>query len=136
MLQHQQAVDESARVKSHSAKDASAVDKKIGAKINQLRVSMGITRQELAEKIGVTHQQLQKYEQGTNRVTASRLVDISNVLHVSVMYFFEDYIESLCIENVKKQRMCMEVMRNFMRIAREDQQDAIRQVIRMMAEGQ
>ncbi len=121
--------------KAHSAKDAGAVDKRIGNKINQLRVSMGVTRQELSDKIGVTHQQLQKYEQGTNRVTASRLIDISNALQVSVMYFFEDFIEGLCFDNIKKQRMCMEVMRNFARIQREDQQEAIRQVIRLMADG-
>ena len=51
----------------------------------------GLTQQQLAEAIGIKFQQVQKYETGANRVSASRLWDIAQVLNVSVSYFFEGY---------------------------------------------
>ena len=50
---------------------------------------VGMTQQQLAERVGIKFQQIQKYETGTNRVSASRLWDIAAVLHVPVAFFFE-----------------------------------------------
>ncbi len=66
-----------------------ALDAMIGAKIRMLRVDRGISETALAARIGVTFQQLQKYEQGAGRVGASRLARIAAVLDVSVGEFFE-----------------------------------------------
>src|SRR4029453_2724785 len=65
------------------------LDAIVGAKVRMLRVNRGISQTVLAERIGVTFQQVQKYEQGANRVGASRLAQIASVLDVSVGEFFE-----------------------------------------------
>ena len=66
-----------------------ALDAMVGAKIHMLRVDRGISETALATRIGVTFQQVQKYEQGALRVGASRLARIAAVLDVSVGEFFE-----------------------------------------------
>jgi len=71
-----------------NVKDTSALDALIGNKINQLRLASGMTRHLLAEKVGVTHQQLQKYESAANRVSCSRLYDLARVLGMPVQAFF------------------------------------------------
>lgn len=65
------------------------LDAVVGARIRMLRVDRGISQTMLAERIGVTFQQMQKYERGANRVGASRLSQIASVLGVSVGEFFE-----------------------------------------------
>jgi transcriptional regulator with XRE-family HTH domain len=65
------------------------IDKKIGIKIRQIRKSWGISQIELAEKIGVSFQQVQKYEKGSTRISASRLMQISEALNVNITTFFE-----------------------------------------------
>lgn len=114
-------------------KNVSNIDKAIGAKINHLRLAAGITRQELAERVGITHQQLQKYEKGINRVTAGRLLDIAHALNIAVSYFFEEFMHSLDEGEIQKQRMCMEVMRDFNNIPNDEQKEAVKALIRVLA---
>ena len=66
------------------------IDVHVGARIRLRRTLLGISQERLAEAIGLTFQQVQKYEKGSNRVSSSRLVDLANVLDVSVPYFFEE----------------------------------------------
>ncbi len=61
----------------------------IGRRLRQARLARGLSQSALGEKLGVTFQQIQKYESGANRIGGSRLWDISGVLGVSVGYFFE-----------------------------------------------
>ncbi len=68
---------------------AHPVDVHVGKKIRQRRWLTGMTQQQLAEQVGIKFQQIQKYETGANRVSASRLWDISDALEVSVSFFFE-----------------------------------------------
>lgn len=65
------------------------VDVHVGKRIRHRRWMNGTTQQQLAESVGIKFQQIQKYETGMNRVSASRLWDIANVLDVSVSFFFE-----------------------------------------------
>jgi transcriptional regulator with XRE-family HTH domain len=65
-------------------------DKTIGALIRQLRKSSGMSQMRLAEKIGVSYQQVQKYEKGVNRLSLSRLKQISGALGVSVSAFLDE----------------------------------------------
>ena len=65
------------------------VDVHVGKRIRQRRWMNGTTQQQLAEAVGIKFQQIQKYETGMNRVSASRLWDIANVLTVPVSFFFE-----------------------------------------------
>ncbi len=66
------------------------VDVHVGARLKQRRKLLGITQTNLGDAIGLTFQQVQKYERGANRISASRLCDLSRVLDVSIDYFFED----------------------------------------------
>lgn len=68
---------------------AHKVDVHVGKRIRQRRWLAGMTQQTLAELVGIKFQQIQKYETGTNRVSASRLWDIADALGVKVAYFFE-----------------------------------------------
>jgi transcriptional regulator with XRE-family HTH domain len=68
---------------------ASSVDKKIGARVRVRRVEIGVSQQRLAELIGVTFQQVQKYEGGTNRIAAGRLLDIGHALETPITTFFD-----------------------------------------------
>ncbi len=65
------------------------VDVHVGQRVRQRRWMMGMTQQALAERVGIKFQQIQKYETGTNRISASRLWDIAAALEVPVSFFFE-----------------------------------------------
>ena len=65
------------------------VDVHVGKRIRHRRWLVGMTQQQLAESVGIKFQQIQKYETGANRVSASRLWDIADALGVDVRFFFE-----------------------------------------------
>jgi transcriptional regulator with XRE-family HTH domain len=65
------------------------IDTHVGNKVHMRRIMMGWTQQKLGDALGVSFQQVQKYERGTNRISASRLQRISDILQVPIEYFFE-----------------------------------------------
>ena len=65
----------------------------LGKKLRMRRLSLGLTQTKVAQAINVTFQQIQKYEKGTNGVSSSRLMQLSNFLRVPITYFYEDYRE-------------------------------------------
>jgi len=65
------------------------VDIYVGGRVKSRRLILGLSQEDLAKSIGLTFQQVQKYERGTNRISVSRLVDIGRVLKTSVDYFFD-----------------------------------------------
>lgn len=65
------------------------VDAHVGKRIRHRRWMVGMTQQQLAERVGIKFQQIQKYETGMNRVSASRLWDVADALGVSISFFFE-----------------------------------------------
>lgn len=65
------------------------VDIHVGTRLRARRTLLGMTQENLGEAVGLTFQQIQKYERGTNRIVASRLFEFAKVLNVSVSYFFE-----------------------------------------------
>ena len=69
---------------------ATPVDIHVGARIKLRRTLMGLSQERLGEALGLTFQQVQKYERGVNRVGASRLFDLSRVLDVPISFFFDD----------------------------------------------
>jgi transcriptional regulator with XRE-family HTH domain len=66
------------------------IDVHVGARIRLRRTLLGVSQEKLAEAIGLTFQQVQKYEKGSNRVSSSRLYDLARILEVPLSYFFED----------------------------------------------
>ncbi len=71
-------------------KGISPIDAHVGARVRLRRTLLGMTQTTLGDALGLTFQQVQKYENGKNRVSASRLYDLSRVLDVSIEHFFED----------------------------------------------
>ena len=68
----------------------SPIDVHVGARLRQRRTLLGMTQTNLGDAIGVTFQQMQKYERGTNRISSSRLYALARVLDVPIAYFFDD----------------------------------------------
>jgi transcriptional regulator with XRE-family HTH domain len=73
----------------------SPIDVHVGSRIRLRRTLMGMSQERLGEAIGLTFQQVQKYERGVNRVGASRLYDLSRVLDVPISFFFDDMPDTL-----------------------------------------
>src|ERR1700674_4216392 len=72
-----------------ASKAPNPIDKHVGSRVRMRRMMMGMSQEKLGDAIGLTFQQVQKYEKGTNRIGASRLQQIANTLQVPVAFFFE-----------------------------------------------
>ena len=66
------------------------IDAHVGGRVRLRRMLLGISQERLGEQLGLTFQQIQKYEKGVNRIGASRLYDLSRVLNVPVQFFYDD----------------------------------------------
>ena len=128
------------------SKKISAIDKHIGKKIREGRAQAGYTKKALAAKLGITYQQLQKYETGANRISASRIAKVARILDEPISYFFDGSpgvaLKSLCspeealihkrllkhedtaelakafnqITSVARRRLALELVREFARL--------------------
>ena len=74
----------------HGTGIPSPVDVHVGARVRRRRTLLGMTQTNLSDAIGVSYQQMQKYERGMNRIAASRLLDLSRLLEVPIQHFFDD----------------------------------------------
>jgi transcriptional regulator with XRE-family HTH domain len=109
----------------------SEVEKFIGDKIFQLRLSNGLTRKEFAEIIDVTHQQLHKYEKGQNRICAGRLMLVSKKFQTPITYFFDGFDDNTYeYAETDHQRLCVQISKNFMKIQDLKHQEAINELIK------
>jgi transcriptional regulator with XRE-family HTH domain len=72
-----------------STKAPNPIDKYVGSRVRMRRIMLGMSQEKLGEALGLTFQQVQKYEKGTNRVGASRLQQISDILQVPVSFLFD-----------------------------------------------
>jgi transcriptional regulator with XRE-family HTH domain len=113
---------------------AAAMDNHVGARIRERRSMLGMSQQQLAAAIGVTYQQAHKYERGLNRISAGRLHAIATALGVKVGFFFEgvaDHGSQTAI--TPRQRMGLELVRNFAAIDNAKHQEALSQLVRALA---
>ena len=98
------------------SKIARRVDDQVGERIRERRTQMGLTQDHLAKALGMSYQQIQKYETGANRVSAGRLYEIAQKLQVEVAYFFVDIDPGAILtpmEHGGKNRATIELVRNF-----------------------
>jgi transcriptional regulator with XRE-family HTH domain len=70
-------------------KSANPIDKHVGLRVRMRRMMLGVTQEKLGDGLGLTFQQVQKYEKGVNRIGASRLQQIAQILQVPVSFFFD-----------------------------------------------
>lgn len=71
-------------------KSPNPIDKHVGARVRMRRMMIGMSQEKLGDALGLTFQQIQKYEKGTNRIGASRMLQISSILGVPVEFFYQD----------------------------------------------
>jgi transcriptional regulator with XRE-family HTH domain len=72
-----------------ATKSPNPTDKHVGSRVRMRRMMLGMSQEKLGDALGLTFQQVQKYEKGTNRIGASRLYQMSDILQVPVAFFFE-----------------------------------------------
>lgn len=81
---------EGSETEERSSRRANPIDVHVGARVRLRRMLLGMSQEKLGEHLGLTFQQIQKYEKGINRIGASRLFDLSQVLGVPVQFFYEE----------------------------------------------
>lgn len=115
---------------------AGVIDRHVGARIRERRLLLGMSQQQLAEAIGVTYQQAHKYERGLNRISAGRLYGIAQVLGVPVSWFFDGIgSDGPAAQLTQRQRLCLEIARNFAQIRDERHQAALSPMARALVEA-
>jgi transcriptional regulator with XRE-family HTH domain len=137
-------------VAGKGAQHAHPVDVYVGKRLRLKRTLLGLSQESIGKAIGVTFQQIQKYERGINRMGASRLYDFARALGVSVSYFFEGFGEDAAstygvygmaegeastfeYSDPTANRETMEMMRAFGRIKNPVQRKRVLELVRAMA---
>lgn len=114
-------------------------DVAVGNRVRELRIRAGLSQQALAEKIGLSFQQIQKYEKGANRMGASRLIQIANILEVPVESLFEGLETADAKSSAKAEsspvldRDAAKVARDWVRIRDDSTREIVRNMIRTLA---
>jgi transcriptional regulator with XRE-family HTH domain len=119
--------------KSRRSDTSGRIDKHIGARIRERRVMLGLTQQQFGKLIGVTYQQVTKYERGINRVSAGRLYKIALALDVPIAYFYEGVGDEESPQFAPHRRPLLEIARNFLAIENEKHRVALSEVVRILA---
>ena len=112
----------------------SKVDAHIGRKIAEIRLAFGLTRADVASKVGVTHQQFTKYEKGVNRMPIGRLILIAGVFGKPPSYFYEEIIKKVeTPEDESRQRLTLEYSKNFKGIKNGDIKEAVNKLTAVLS---
>lgn len=124
---------------------AHPVDEFVGRKLRERRTLMGMSQENLASRVGITFQQVQKYERGANRMSASRLFEFAQILGVPVGHFFEGYGQGSTGDGFAEPpaafeyedvsgREALELMKAYHRITEPKAKKAINDLIRAIAD--
>lgn len=138
------------------AGEADPVDIHVGGRARTRRILLGKSQEAVSTQLGISFQQLQKYENGVNRISASRLYDLAHILRVPISFFFDempeaarpfaefgkpgksakkgDALESGTVEGFSD-RLTLDLIREFRRIGSAKQRDCILDLIRVMADA-
>lgn len=135
-----------------NSRRANSIDVHVGGRVRLRRMVLGMSQEKLGEQLGLTFQQVQKYEKGVNRIGAGRLFDLSHVLGVPIQYFYEDAPAYQNAENANHggfaersaehdivdflaTREGLELNKAFVRIEDPKTRRAIVDLVRSLAEG-
>ena len=113
------------------------IDEYVGRRIRERRCELGWTQERLASNLGISYQQVQKYEVGSNRISAGRLYQMAIRLEVDVGYFYERATSSrpgAAREHGGKNRLPIDLVRNFANISNDPVRAAVCGLIRTLAE--
>ena|SRR5689334_22833981 len=128
----------------------SPIDVHVGSRIRLRRTLLGMSQERLGDQLGLTFQQVQKYERGVNRVGASRLFDLARVLDVPISFFFDDMPDGLAGHGARRstgatatpesiaddtmtRRETLELVRAYYRIADPSQRKRLFELVKAMA---
>lgn len=131
---------------------ASGIDVHVGKRLRQRRTLLGMTQEKLAEALGVTFQQVQKYERGANRVSAGKLYEVSKVLQTNIAYFFEGMSENddakkiiaglsdndqegYTPDNIMQRKETLDLLRIYYSVQDEQKRKELFKIIKSMAEN-
>ncbi|NQY13187.1 MAG: helix-turn-helix transcriptional regulator [Henriciella sp.] len=123
----------------NTALTASEVDRLVGDRIRRRRILMGLTQDQLGDSLGISYQQIQKYETGANRVSAGRLYLIATRLDVSPGWFFDPVksdASSDDFDELGSSRLLMEFVRSFARIKDERLKSVLVSLVRAMTDDE
>lgn len=125
------------------------VDVHVGKRVRLRRTLLGMSQERLGQAIGLTFQQIQKYERGANRIGASRLFELSRVLDVPVSFFFDDMpgdmgsqsslagqVESAAQDDNMSRRETLELVRAYYRIPDRNMRKRLYELIKSIGAGQ
>jgi transcriptional regulator with XRE-family HTH domain len=113
-------------------KTRSPADQSIGLRIRERRMVLGLSQRQFGEMIGLTTQQVQRYELGFNSISASRLYEIAHNLGTPLEYFFEGLEQNESQLPLRQSRL-LDVMRSFGEMQNEKHQMVISQIVRSLA---
>jgi len=114
-------------------KSRTTIDAHIGGRIRDRRLLMGLSGRQLAEMIGVTTQQVHKYETGVDRISAGMMYVIAQALETPTSYFFEELGGETPVG--QRERLLMEFAHSFREIQNEKLQQAVGDIIRLLMGG-
>lgn len=120
-----------------ASRAAMAVDGHIGRLIRKRRVALGLTQDDLAVRLKISYQQVQKYETGANRVSAARLFEIAGALEIPVAYFFDGLdpaMEAPGLAHGGRDRATIELVRNFLSIEKPEVREAVSSLLRALTD--
>jgi transcriptional regulator with XRE-family HTH domain len=118
-------------------KSALPADRDVGQRVRVRRLELGLSQQRLGQELGLTFQQVQKYEKGTNRIGAGRLQQIAKILKVPTSYFFDDAPDGLHSPNVLQfldTAYALRLVRAFSRLSDRRQQLRIVELVEHLAD--
>jgi transcriptional regulator with XRE-family HTH domain len=115
---------------------AVSVDRLVGARLKERRTMLGLSQDDLAQRIGITYQQLHKYENAVNRISASRLFLCAQELNAPIDYFFDDLSGPLAAEERRpRHRRSLSFSRAFNEISEAHLQRALVELAKVLAES-
>jgi transcriptional regulator with XRE-family HTH domain len=120
-----------------TTKSASAADIEVGRRIRARRIAQGMSQTELGNRLGVTFQQVQKYEKGINRVGAGRLVRVAEALEVPVAFFFAgtegDSADTRALMGFLDSAYALRLLRAFSRVSEPNLQRSLVELVERIA---
>jgi transcriptional regulator with XRE-family HTH domain len=126
-------------MKGYTRDEDCEFERSVGARIRYRRRLLGMTQQQLGDAVGISFQQVQKYENGTNRITAARLLRISQKLEVPASWFFDDLsadpTDAAAPPPLSPSRETMELARLYNEIQDPKARHALREMARTLAKA-
>lgn len=122
---------------ARSTEQSKLIDKFIGKKLLEFRIAKGFTRDFVAQSIGVTHQQLFKYEMSSNRISASKLLLIANFLKVDIKEFFQvdDQIQS-CEADIEDRKLLLTISKSLSSIKDNNFKHSVNQLVKAFVKSE